>query len=239
MAERKKPGWVFSDMSAKELSDDELSGMTVNERLFVTGRMTAFERAALSRDRQGMIDILMRVAFSQPSAAATTDAILANPSKYGYGLIGRLIIANRRLTWPGRIAVIVGIVMLAACAVLFALALIGFKGGSYWMQTASLASIRKPSCIVGMTTSGSAMKRLGRRGAANRVLFPARRRLGYDRGHERATGDHRPICGAMEVVPQISQRKIGSACHRRTTDCRWNGHRNRTNADHLFLSAVH
>ncbi len=60
----------------------EFAGMTVNERLSVTGLIHAFDAAATTRDRQGMIDILSEVAIED--APRTVDAILADPARFGY-----------------------------------------------------------------------------------------------------------------------------------------------------------
>lgn len=59
-------------------------GMTVNERLFVAGLVEQFDSAIDSGDRQRAIELLLRVAMSDASAAETVDAVLAHPAKYGY-----------------------------------------------------------------------------------------------------------------------------------------------------------
>ena len=59
-------------------------GMTVNERLAVAGLMKRFDGAIRSGDRQGAIEILLQVAMSEDNAAATVDAVLADPSRYGH-----------------------------------------------------------------------------------------------------------------------------------------------------------
>ncbi len=65
-------------------SRSDYAGMTVNERLFVSGLTREFDIAARVRDRDTMIVILMKVELTQTGAAQTTDTILANPSHYGY-----------------------------------------------------------------------------------------------------------------------------------------------------------
>jgi hypothetical protein len=60
------------------------SGMTVNERLVVSGLMDEFDWAARRRDRHTMIVILRKVALTEEGAAQTADTILADPSYYGY-----------------------------------------------------------------------------------------------------------------------------------------------------------
>jgi hypothetical protein len=59
-----------------------MSGMTINERLFATGNLEAFDDAARRRDRKGMVAILRGVEVED--AEATADTILANPTRYGY-----------------------------------------------------------------------------------------------------------------------------------------------------------
>lgn len=58
--------------------------MTVNERLFDAGLLAEFDAAIDSGDRSSAIALLMRVAMTETSAAETVDAVLANPSRYGY-----------------------------------------------------------------------------------------------------------------------------------------------------------
>ena len=60
------------------------AGMTVNERLVVSGRIAAWDTAVAKRDRAKMIAVLMATELSEKQAAETTDAVLANPGKYGF-----------------------------------------------------------------------------------------------------------------------------------------------------------
>ena len=60
------------------------SGMTINERLFCAGLLSEFDSATKNRDRDKMIKILLKVGLSDTQAQETTDALLKNPSKYGY-----------------------------------------------------------------------------------------------------------------------------------------------------------
>ena len=55
------------------------AGMTVNERLVVSGQLAAWDAAVARRDRAGMIEILMATELTAKQAAETTDAVLANP----------------------------------------------------------------------------------------------------------------------------------------------------------------
>jgi hypothetical protein len=60
------------------------AGMTVNERLVISGQMAAWDKAAVARDRPKMIEILMATELTAEQAAFTTDATLANPEKSGF-----------------------------------------------------------------------------------------------------------------------------------------------------------
>ena len=57
-------------------------GMTVNERLYDASLIDSFDLAARARDRTQMIMILRQVFVEKPEF--TADAILENPTKYGY-----------------------------------------------------------------------------------------------------------------------------------------------------------
>jgi hypothetical protein len=59
-------------------------GMTVNERLVMSGLLDEFDTAARRRDRDTLIAILRKVALTEKGAAQTVDAILTSPSYYGY-----------------------------------------------------------------------------------------------------------------------------------------------------------
>ena len=65
-------------------SDDELSGMTVNERLFACGLLDAWHDAAMNRDRPRMISLLVQTAVGRDQAERTTDTVLENPKMYGF-----------------------------------------------------------------------------------------------------------------------------------------------------------
>jgi len=65
-----------------EAAPVRFGGMTVNERLWAANLIGAFDAAAKARDRTSMVDILSRVAVSDPEASV--DTILANPSRYGF-----------------------------------------------------------------------------------------------------------------------------------------------------------
>lgn len=59
-------------------------GMTVNERLFTAGLLGHWDAAIDGGQREDAIALRMQVDMSEEGAAATVDAVLANPSKYGF-----------------------------------------------------------------------------------------------------------------------------------------------------------
>jgi hypothetical protein len=61
----------------------DFGGMTVNERLFTAGLLGHWEAAIDAGRREDAIALLKRIA-SEDGAAATVDAVLADPSKYGF-----------------------------------------------------------------------------------------------------------------------------------------------------------
>jgi hypothetical protein len=65
-------------------TDQELSGMTVNERLFTCGLFDRWDAAVRARRREEMISVLCDVALTKEQAAYTVDGVLANPAKYGF-----------------------------------------------------------------------------------------------------------------------------------------------------------
>jgi hypothetical protein len=71
-------------MNIPRPTDQELSGMTVNERLWVCGVFEKWVDAAKRRNREDMVSVLMSVAFTELQAGYTTDAVLKNPAYYGF-----------------------------------------------------------------------------------------------------------------------------------------------------------
>jgi hypothetical protein len=71
-------------MSIPRPTDQELAGMTVNERLFVCGAIDKWDDAVRKRSRADMIAMLRGVAMTENEAAQTTDSVLQNPEKYGF-----------------------------------------------------------------------------------------------------------------------------------------------------------
>jgi hypothetical protein len=66
------------------MAEDPYAGMSVNERLVMSGQFEAFARAAKARDRAGMIAALQAARLDPGQAAATVDATLKDPQRYGY-----------------------------------------------------------------------------------------------------------------------------------------------------------
>lgn len=60
------------------------AGMTVNERLVISGQIAAWDKAVIGRDRAKMIEILMTVEMTAEQAAYTAETTLGNPEKYGF-----------------------------------------------------------------------------------------------------------------------------------------------------------
>ena len=63
--------------------ETRFGGMTVNERLVVSGHHAAWEAAVLARDRARMTAILRSVDLGE-QAAAIVERVLANPQLYGF-----------------------------------------------------------------------------------------------------------------------------------------------------------
>ena len=60
-------------------------GMTVNERIVLSGMSDAFNAAAGRRDRKKIIEILVGLEMSEQGAAVAADGLLAKREKYGFG----------------------------------------------------------------------------------------------------------------------------------------------------------
>jgi hypothetical protein len=61
----------------------EYVGMTVNERLVLSGMNFCFDEAAKARDRNKMIQILVALELAPAGAAEMVDTIFADPARYG------------------------------------------------------------------------------------------------------------------------------------------------------------
>jgi hypothetical protein len=67
-----------------EGGNPDFGGMTVNERLGTAGPLGQFETGVLAGDRRRAVELLGQVGMSNTRAAATVDAVLATPTKYGF-----------------------------------------------------------------------------------------------------------------------------------------------------------
>jgi hypothetical protein len=66
-------------------TDEKLSGMTTNERLYACGLLSQWEEAARRRDRATMIRLLIEVKgrdYTDEQAARGVDEMLASPDKF-------------------------------------------------------------------------------------------------------------------------------------------------------------
>ena len=64
--------------------DQQLRGMTVNERLAYFGLIEAFDSAVACRQIEPVVFVLRQARFSDRQALETAQAILSNPSHYGF-----------------------------------------------------------------------------------------------------------------------------------------------------------
>jgi hypothetical protein len=63
-------------------SNEELEGMTVNERLFASDLLGKYLDSERKRDRAGMVSILTQVAFTRKEACEIADNILQHPQRF-------------------------------------------------------------------------------------------------------------------------------------------------------------
>lgn len=63
---------------------EDLSGMTVNERLFALNKHANFDNAITTGDIDGAIEILESCYLAKETATSTVTEILNNPAMYGY-----------------------------------------------------------------------------------------------------------------------------------------------------------
>ncbi len=61
----------------------EYRGMTVNERLVLSGSLDAWDSAVSLGDRSRMIAVLRATGLTEEQAAGTSDAVLADRRRYG------------------------------------------------------------------------------------------------------------------------------------------------------------
>jgi hypothetical protein len=66
------------------MTESNLEGMTVNERLCTLGLMEKFDSAIGERDRETSESVLVEAKYTVAQASETVAAILQHPEKYGY-----------------------------------------------------------------------------------------------------------------------------------------------------------
>lgn len=66
------------------MTENDLKGMTVNERLFILGLMDKFDRAIRKRDSEASIKVLIEALFTVEQAKETVISILEDPEHYGF-----------------------------------------------------------------------------------------------------------------------------------------------------------
>ena len=66
------------------VSEPTFGGMTLNERLFAARLLGQWDAAIGAGQREDAIALLKQVEMSEEGAAATVDAVLSNPSNYGF-----------------------------------------------------------------------------------------------------------------------------------------------------------
>ena len=64
-------------------TQDQIAGMTVNERLAHFGLFDEFDAAVASRQLETVIAVLRLARLSETQAHETASAVLANPGFYG------------------------------------------------------------------------------------------------------------------------------------------------------------
>jgi hypothetical protein len=71
-------------MSDARPTNQELRGVTINERLVVCGLLGRWDDAVTTRDKELMVCILLAVAMTESQAANTVDAVLQKLEAYGF-----------------------------------------------------------------------------------------------------------------------------------------------------------
>jgi hypothetical protein len=66
------------------MNQNELNGMTVNERLVYFNLLELFDQSIKTENRNLAVEILHKAKFSNERASETVDTILKNPKEYGY-----------------------------------------------------------------------------------------------------------------------------------------------------------
>jgi hypothetical protein len=65
-------------MTKKSETKKDYTGLTVNERLMVSGLLSKFDAAARKRNRESMIAMLRKVALPEQYAAKWVDTLLGD-----------------------------------------------------------------------------------------------------------------------------------------------------------------
>ena len=66
------------------MNQNELNGMTVNERLVYLNLLDLFDQSIKAENKKLAVEILHKAQFSNEQALETVDTILKDPKKYGY-----------------------------------------------------------------------------------------------------------------------------------------------------------
>ena len=66
------------------MSQTELNGMTVNERLAILRLLGDFDRSIQAKNIELAIEILIKARLTNEQALETVNLIFENPEKYGY-----------------------------------------------------------------------------------------------------------------------------------------------------------
>ncbi|MDX1496184.1 MAG: hypothetical protein R3352_01390 [Salinisphaeraceae bacterium] len=61
-------------------------GLTLNERLRVSGLLSKFDEAIAAGDQEEAVKLLLKTGLRKPEAEDKVNNILADPKAYGYGL---------------------------------------------------------------------------------------------------------------------------------------------------------
>lgn len=60
-------------------------GLTLNERLRVSGLLSRFDEAIAAKDQEAAVKLLIKTGLRKPEAEEKVGSILADPKAYGYG----------------------------------------------------------------------------------------------------------------------------------------------------------
>lgn len=64
-------------------TNDELEGMTVNERLSACGLLERYLESERKRNREEMVSLLTQVAFTREQACEIAANVLGHPERFG------------------------------------------------------------------------------------------------------------------------------------------------------------